>query len=123
METLRCVPLQWRWAVMRQRGRASGAAIFTGEVSTGAAGDLQRATEIALQMVTRFGMDETVGPRASSVRRNRSWDSVRGRRRVRDDRARDRHGARDIVTRFCASGAPSSTKATFCCLPRRNLDR
>src|SRR5262249_6573721 len=40
-------------------GRASEALIFDGEVSTGAADDLQRATEIALQMVTRFGMDET----------------------------------------------------------------
>jgi peptidase M41-like protein len=44
-------------------GRASKALIFDGEVSTGAADDLQRATEIALQMVTRFGMDETVGQR------------------------------------------------------------
>ena len=37
-----------------------------GEVSTGAADDLQHATEIALQMVTRFGMDETVGQRTYS---------------------------------------------------------
>jgi cell division protease FtsH len=47
-------------------GRASEALIFDGEVSTGAA-DLQRATEIALQMVTRFGMDETVGQRTYSA--------------------------------------------------------
>src|SRR5260370_986727 len=38
-------------------GRASEALIFDGEVSTGAADDLQRATEIALQMATRFGID------------------------------------------------------------------
>jgi cell division protease FtsH len=44
-------------------GRASEALIFAGEVSTGAADDLQRATEIAMQMVTRFGMDTTLGPR------------------------------------------------------------
>jgi cell division protease FtsH len=45
--------------------RSSGryALVFDGEISTGAADDLQRATEIALEMVTRFGMDETVGPR------------------------------------------------------------
>src|SRR5260370_3059125 len=49
-------------------GRASEALIFDGEVSTGAADDLQRATEIALQMVTRFGMDETVGQRTYSAR-------------------------------------------------------
>src|SRR5262249_57583738 len=42
-------------------GRASEALIFAGEVSTGASDDLQRATEIAMQMVTRFGMVETVG--------------------------------------------------------------
>ena len=48
-------------------GRASEALIFDGEVSTGAADDLQRATEIALHMVTRFGMDETVGQRTYSA--------------------------------------------------------
>jgi cell division protease FtsH len=44
-------------------GRASEALIFDGELSTGAADDLQRATEIAVQMVTRYGMNETIGPR------------------------------------------------------------
>src|SRR6266436_1189814 len=44
-------------------GRASEALIFDGEVSTGAADDLQRATQIAMEMVTRYGMNETVGQR------------------------------------------------------------
>jgi cell division protease FtsH len=44
-------------------GRAAEALIFDGEVSTGASDDLQRATEIAMQMVTRYGMNETVGQR------------------------------------------------------------
>src|SRR5271167_1140194 len=44
-------------------GRAAEALIFDGEVSTGASDDLQRATEIANEMVTRYGMSETVGPR------------------------------------------------------------
>jgi cell division protease FtsH len=44
-------------------GRAAEALIFDGEVSTGASDDLQRATEIAMEMVTRYGMDETVGQR------------------------------------------------------------
>ncbi len=44
-------------------GRAAEAMIFDGDVSTGAADDLQRATEIALEMVTRHGMDPTVGQR------------------------------------------------------------
>jgi cell division protease FtsH len=44
-------------------GRASEHLIFAGDVSTGAADDLQRATEIAVEMVTRFGMDKKVGQR------------------------------------------------------------
>jgi cell division protease FtsH len=44
-------------------GRAAEALIFDGEVSTGASDDLQRATEIAMEMVTRYGMNETVGQR------------------------------------------------------------
>ena len=44
-------------------GRAAEALIFDGEVSTGASDDLQRATEIATEMVTRYGMNDTVGPR------------------------------------------------------------
>jgi cell division protease FtsH len=44
-------------------GRAAEGIIFAGNVSTGAADDLQRATEIALEMVTRHGMAETVGQR------------------------------------------------------------
>jgi cell division protease FtsH len=44
-------------------GRAAEALIFDGEVSTGASDDLQRATEIANEMVTRYGMSETVGQR------------------------------------------------------------
>ena len=44
-------------------GRAAEALIFDGEVSTGASDDLQRATEIATEMVTRFGMNDTIGPR------------------------------------------------------------
>ncbi len=44
-------------------GRAAEALIFNGEVSTGASDDLQRATQIAMEMVTRYGMNETVGQR------------------------------------------------------------
>jgi cell division protease FtsH len=49
-------------------GRASEALIF-GEISTGAADDLQRATEVALEMVTRYGMDETLGQRTYAAAR------------------------------------------------------
>ena len=42
-------------------GRAAET-IFYNEVSTGAADDLVRATDIARDMVVRFGMDKTLGP-------------------------------------------------------------
>ena len=44
-------------------GRASERLVFDGDVSTGAADDLQRATEIAVEMVTKYGMDPGVGQR------------------------------------------------------------
>ncbi|MBB4371869.1 cell division protease FtsH [Bradyrhizobium sp. cir1] len=44
-------------------GRAAERVIFDGDISTGAADDLQRATEIAIEMVTKYGMDATVGQR------------------------------------------------------------
>jgi cell division protease FtsH len=44
-------------------GRAAETIIFDGDTSTGAADDLQRATEIALEMVTRYGMAQSLGQR------------------------------------------------------------
>ncbi len=44
-------------------GRAAERLIYDGNISTGAADDLQRATEIALEMVTRHGMADAVGQR------------------------------------------------------------
>ena len=49
-------------------GRASEQLIYAGDVSTGAADDLQRATEIALEMVTKYGMDPTIGQRTYAPR-------------------------------------------------------
>lgn len=49
-------------------GRASERLIFDGDVSTGAADDLQRATEIAIEMVTKYGMDARVGQRTYAPR-------------------------------------------------------
>ena len=45
-------------------GRAAEAMIYEGDVSTGAADDLKRATEIAVDMVSRYGMDAVFGQRA-----------------------------------------------------------
>ncbi len=44
-------------------GRAAEALLFEGDISTGAADDLQRATNIATEMVTLYGMAETIGQR------------------------------------------------------------
>jgi cell division protease FtsH len=44
-------------------GRAAEVLLFEGDVSTGAADDLQRATDIAIEMVTLYGMTDTVGQR------------------------------------------------------------
>jgi cell division protease FtsH len=44
-------------------GRCAEEIVF-GEVTTGAANDLQRATDIAEQMIGTFGMSETLGPLA-----------------------------------------------------------
>lgn len=49
-------------------GRASERLIFDGAISTGAADDLQRATEVAIEMVTKYGMDETVGQRTYAAK-------------------------------------------------------
>ncbi len=43
-------------------GHAAESIIF-GEVTTGAHNDLQRATELARQLITQFGMSEKLGPR------------------------------------------------------------
>jgi cell division protease FtsH len=42
-------------------GRAAEEIIFQGEISTGASDDLERASELARQMVTRFGMSDRLG--------------------------------------------------------------
>src|SRR5208337_2269981 len=49
-------------------GRAAEQLAFDGDVSTGASDDLQRATEVAIEMVTKFGMDSTVGQRTYAPR-------------------------------------------------------
>ena len=52
--------LEERIAVMLG-GRAAEKLVFE-DTSTGAANDLERVTELALRMVTEFGMTETLGP-------------------------------------------------------------
>ena len=54
-------------------GRAAEKLVF-GELSTGAAGDLARATDIARDMVTRYGMDDDLGYVAFEAQRPRFLD-------------------------------------------------
>jgi cell division protease FtsH len=49
-------------------GRAAENLVFDGDTSTGAMDDLQRATEIAVEMVTRYGMNPVIGQRTYEVR-------------------------------------------------------
>ncbi len=49
------------WLDVLLGGRGAEQLVF-GELSTGAQNDLQRATDLARQMVTRYGMSEALGP-------------------------------------------------------------
>jgi len=59
--------LENRMAVL-MGGRAAEQLIYDGDISTGAADDLQRATEIAVEMVTKYGMAPTIGQRTYAAR-------------------------------------------------------
>ena len=50
----------WNQMAMLARGRAAEDLVF-GDPTTGASNDLEKATEIARQMVTRFGMTDALG--------------------------------------------------------------
>jgi cell division protease FtsH len=59
--------LQNRMAVL-MGGRAAEQLVYDGDISTGAADDLQRATEIAVEMATKYGMAPTIGQRTYAAR-------------------------------------------------------
>jgi cell division protease FtsH len=48
-------------------GRAAEELVF-GDITTGAANDLERATDLARAMVTRYGMSDKLGPRTFGAR-------------------------------------------------------
>ncbi|MCU1173311.1 ATP-dependent zinc metalloprotease FtsH [Stenotrophomonas maltophilia] len=81
-------------------GRAAEKLVF-GELSTGASDDLARATDIARDMITRFGMDEGLGYVAFEAQRPRFLDApelVQGGCRVAEStQTRIDHAIRDIV--------------------------
>ncbi|EPT6404915.1 ATP-dependent metallopeptidase FtsH/Yme1/Tma family protein [Escherichia coli] len=81
-------------------GRAAEKLVF-GELSTGAADDLARATDIARDMITRFGMDEGLGYIAFEALRPRFLDTPElahgGCRVAESTQARIDQAIRDIV--------------------------
>ncbi|EPE6113346.1 ATP-dependent metallopeptidase FtsH/Yme1/Tma family protein [Escherichia coli] len=81
-------------------GRAAEKLVF-GELSTGAADDLARATDIARDMITRFGMDEGLGYIAFEAQRPRYLDTPElahgGCRVAESTQARIDQAIRDIV--------------------------
>jgi cell division protease FtsH len=55
--------------------------IVAGDVTTGAANDIERATKVARQMVTEYGMSDTIGPRSLGQKQGevflgRDWGST-----------------------------------------------
>ncbi|MDV2998787.1 MAG: ATP-dependent zinc metalloprotease FtsH 4 [Chroococcopsis gigantea SAG 12.99] len=71
-------------------GRAAEEIVF-GSITTGAANDLQRATDLAERMVTTYGMSKTLGPLAYEKGQQNNFlgdGMVNPRRMVSDDTAR-----------------------------------
>ncbi|EAW33777.1 ATP-dependent zinc metalloprotease FtsH, partial [Lyngbya sp. PCC 8106] len=72
-------------------GRSAEEVVF-GSITTGAANDLQRATDLAERMVTMYGMSKVLGPLAYEKGQQNSFlgDSMMGnpRRNVSDDTAK-----------------------------------
>ena len=54
-------------------GRAAEEIIFHGVISTGASDDLQRASELIRQMVTRFGKSDRLGHSTYGTQRNNQF--------------------------------------------------
>jgi cell division protease FtsH len=71
-------------------GRAAEELVF-GEISTGASDDLVRVTDIARSMVTRYGMDPTLGQAALETERGNylGLPAEGGGRRFSEDTARE----------------------------------
>ncbi|ACK73171.1 ATP-dependent metalloprotease FtsH [Gloeothece citriformis PCC 7424] len=71
-------------------GRAAEEIIF-GSITTGAANDLQRATDLAERMVTTYGMSKVLGPLAYEKGQSNNFlgnDMMNPRRMVSDDTAK-----------------------------------
>lgn len=89
--------LEDRLAVL-MGGRAAEALVFSGDVSTGATDDLEHATAIALDMVTRFGMSAEIGERTFSTRLDPSFQDA-GMARVETSASEETQREVDLAVR------------------------
>ena len=110
-------------------GRAAEALIFSGDVSTGAADDLERATEIAVEMVTRYGMADIIGPRVYKAPPplflgTHSIDKPAASEATLREIDVAVHDITAVALRrgahILAHGGPISTRAPNCCLTQRS---
>ncbi len=101
-------------------GRASEEIVF-GEVSTGAADDLDRATDIARQMVTRFGMSDALGQRVYEPQRQAYLGEAMIGTRPKDY-SDETNREIDIAVRKLIDEAYEKAKATLSAR-RRELDQ
>ena len=100
-------------------GRAAEELVFK-EISTGAADDLDRATDIARQMVARFGMVETLGQRVYEPQRQALLgDDIVGTRPK--DYSDETNREIDIAVRRLVDEAYEKAKATLAAR-RKELD-
>ncbi len=100
-------------------GRAAEELVFK-EISTGAADDLDRATDIARQMVARFGMAETLGQRVYEPQRQALLgDDIIGTRPK--DYSDETNREIDIAVRRLVDQAYEKAKATLTAR-RKELD-
>ncbi len=102
-------------------GRAAETLVFAGDVSTGAADDLQRATEIALEMVTRHGMDGKVGQRtyAPALVHLGGLDRDLVFRLLRFGCLRQRHGEHPVLEARLPMWSTSKIGSCNVCMPRQ----
>ncbi len=96
--------------------------LIVGDITTGAANDIERATKVARQMVTEYGMTDVIGPltlgqKQHEVFLGRDFQSAArllGAGGVRDRQRGpppDRRGARRGARHPAASTGPSSTSS------------
>ncbi len=111
-------------------GRAAETLVI-GEVSTGAANDLARATEIARSMVTRFGMSDAIGPVSLDGRPHGPTAFLEGAGREYGDELADRvdtevrklvDQAQDRASALLAARRPLMDRAAAVLLEREHMD-